>query len=251
MSHRKQDAFERAIQQFWALGGVTTNEPAGTLVTHEEAPTFRMGNFACEIRTDDLDAVDALVGQTKRVLIDRLTPPVLAAHLTLHDWRLEHELQLVLPPDHDVPVSTGVTMTSVQEDDWKTIYDFFRIDHEEEDARAKVETRPEVITRAGVDLRRSVGTEATYYLASTGSEPEACIATWGNDDGIGIIEDVFVHPEARGRHIATNMLRFAVESLRRDGIDQVLIATDVADTPKHLYARFGFRPVFVRHSYNR
>lgn len=246
-----QTAYEQAVQQFWSVGGTITTHSAGTLVRHDSNPTIRMGNFAAGIRTRDYDSINDLIGQTSKVVIDSETPSSVAAHLALNDWKLDQELQHAMPPSVEVPAATGLELSPVTGDDWETIYQFFRIDHVEEDARAKRETRPESLTRAGVELRRSIGAEATYYLATTASEPEACIATWENGRGIGIIEDVFVYPDSRGKGVAKNMLRFAVNSLRRDGVEHVLIASDIEDTPKRLYARFGFEPVHVNTAYVR
>ncbi|QSB05141.1 GNAT family N-acetyltransferase [Natronoglycomyces albus] len=243
--------FAPAVRQFWAAGGVTTRHRAGTLVTHPDAPDYRMGNFACDFTTEDLSEVAELIEHTDRVVIGRDTGAAIAAHLALHDWQLEQELQLALSPNVAVEAPMQMEFQPVQGDLWDTIYRFFRLDHCEEDARAGVPTRPEAETRSGVALRRNIAVEATYYLASAGVEPEACVAIWSNHDGVGIIEDVFVHPDARGRGIATSMLRFAVRRLRGRGVKHVLIAADINDTPKHLYHRFGFRPAYVRTSYIR
>lgn len=70
-------------------------------------------------------------------------------------------------------------------------------------------------------------------------------------DGAALVEDVFVTPGARGHGIATEMLRFAVGRARRQGAGWVQIGAEVDDTPKHLYARFGFRPIAVTRSYSR
>ena len=40
----------------------------------------------------------------------------------------------------------------------------------------------------------------------------------------------------------------AVRTVRARGATSVLIAADPTDTPKHLYARLGFRPVVVTRS---
>lgn len=76
-----------------------------------------------------------------------------------------------------------------------------------------------------------------------------CIAAWPGDDGIGLIEDVFVHPRHRRTGVATDLLRHAVGHARARGAGPVVIGAEVGDTPKHLYARFGFQPVAVARSY--
>ena len=73
---------------------------------------------------------------------------------------------------------------------------------------------------------------------------------WTRADGAAVIEDVFVHPDARGEGIATEMLRVAIGITREHAPGPVVIGADVDDTPKHLYARFGFRPTAVTRSYS-
>jgi hypothetical protein len=45
------------------------------------------------------------------------------------------------------------------------------------------------------------------------------------------------------------MLRFAIGTARERGAGPVVIGAEVDDTPKRLYARFGFRPTAVTRSY--
>jgi len=47
------------------------------------------------------------------------------------------------------------------------------------------------------------------------------------------------------------MIRHAVRQARDRGAGPILIGAEVNDTPKHLYARFGFRPAAVLRSYTR
>lgn len=106
-------------------------------------------------------------------------------------------------------------------------------------------------TIAAVRLRRCLTPAATYFVAEERGEMHGCVAVWVSAEGVGMIEDVFVHPRARGAGLATQMLRFAVQHARSRGAGAVLIGAEVLDTPKHLYARFGFRPVAVVRSYVR
>ncbi|WP_168172849.1 hypothetical protein [Pseudonocardia sp. EC080619-01] len=51
-----------------------------------------------------------------------------------------------------------------------------------------------------------------------------------------MIEDAFVHPDARGAGVATQMLCFTVTGARESGAGPVLTAAEFDDTPKHLHA---------------
>jgi GNAT superfamily N-acetyltransferase len=259
---RGQDAiarFERTVTGFWSSGGEVTELPGGTVVHHATAPDQPLGNFACALRSETAAVLERLLDgpaptpPCDRVVLDAATPAGAEAHLALHDWRIEVQLLLVLPaetsvalpehlPDlHDVHRAT----------DWAAIEALFRIDHLEEDARAGTPPRPAEATRSAVELRRSLGPAVRYHLAGDVDQPRGCIATWVGPEGVGVIEDVFVHPQYRGMGLATDLLRHAVHGLREEGVSEVLIGAEVTDTPKHLYHRFGFRPAAVLLSYER
>jgi GNAT superfamily N-acetyltransferase len=104
-------------------------------------------------------------------------------------------------------------------------------------------------THAAVLLRRGLE-PVSYFAARRKSRVAGCIGLWTRPDGVAMIEDVFVRPDARGQGIATEMLRGVIRIARERGAGPVLIGAEVDDTPKRLYARFGFRPVVVTRSYS-
>ncbi|WP_410971739.1 GNAT family N-acetyltransferase, partial [Salmonella sp. SAL4437] len=70
-------------------------------------------------------------------------------------------------------------------------------------------------------------------------------------DGIGQVEDLYVHPDVRGRGLAAALIRHGVEDCRRTGAGIIVIVADADDTPRLAYARIGFRPVAVTRAYLR
>lgn len=249
------------IQRFWSLGGqVADADGVATVVRHPSTPDQPLGNFLCRVRTDDISVVDDLLTADAdaglppiaKVLVDDETPPRILAHLALHDWRLESQLVLALDDPRGVPGPERLVPRHVDGDEaWAAVAALFRIDHLEEDARTGAPPRGEATTLAAVELRRHLGVEVEYHLAGTADEPVGCIAVWVSDAGIGMIEDVFVHPDARGAGVATDLLRFAVGRARDRGAGRIVIGAEVDDTPKHLYHRFGFEPAAVQLTYER
>ena len=185
----------------------------------------------------------------RRVLVDPDTPPAAEARLALHDWQLDVQLHLVLPAAIAVEAPALQVRPVVDDAGWTEVHRLFRLDHLEEDARLGRPARPEEATAAAVALRRSLGPAVTYLLAKRSGEVAGCVALWPGDAGIGVVEDVFVHPRHRRTGVATDLLRHAVTDARARGAGPIVIGAEVADTPKHLYARFGFRPVAVARSY--
>jgi GNAT superfamily N-acetyltransferase len=247
-------AVGQAMRRFWSLGSDVLALDGAAAVRNGTTPGHPLGTFLCELRTDDVAAVLAESSRRtrepfRRVLVDPDTPPAAEAHLALHDWQLDVQLHLVLPAT--VPVDAPALRVRPVVDDagWAEVHRLFRIDHLEEDARLGRPTRPEPATAAAVALRRSLGRDVTYLLAERSGEVAGCVAAWPGDAAIGVIEDVFVHPRHRRTGVATDLLRHAVAHATARGAGPIAIGAEVADTPKHLYARFGFRPVAVARSY--
>ncbi|GAA1167760.1 GNAT family N-acetyltransferase [Pseudonocardia alaniniphila] len=245
------------VEQFWSLGGESVDLGLGRLVRSPAAPGHPLGNFLTSLRVGSEDQlvslladVEAITGAPcRRVLISPRTPPTVEALLVLNDWSLDTQLQLVLPASVTVGPAALMLETARDDEDWRAIEELFRIDHIEEDGRARRAERPVSETHAALLLRRSL-LPATYFVAHRDSRTVGCIGVWTRSDGAAMIEDVFVHPEARGKGIASEMLRFAVGAARQRGSGPVLIGAEVDDTPKRLYARFGFRPIAVTRSYS-
>jgi predicted GNAT family acetyltransferase len=68
---------------------------------------------------------------------------------------------------------------------------------------------------------------------------------------VGLVEDLFTLPAYRHRGIATALVAHAVADVRAQGVEPILIGTDSGDTPKHMYAAMGFRPLVLTHQYVR
>jgi GNAT superfamily N-acetyltransferase len=247
-------AVGRAMRRFWSLGSDVFALDGAKAVRNVAAPGHPLGTFLCELRTDDVAAVLAEASRRtgvsfRRVLVDPDTSPAAEAHLALHDWQLDVQLHLVLPAAVAVEAPALQVRPVVDDAGWTEVHRLFRLDHLEEDARLGRPARPEPATRAAVALRRSLGPGVSYLLAERSGEVAGCIAAWPGEGGIGLVEDVFVHPRHRRAGVATDLLRHAVAHVRAHGAGPVVIGAEVGDTPKHLYARFGFRPFAVARCY--
>ncbi|TQM15498.1 GNAT family N-acetyltransferase [Pseudonocardia kunmingensis] len=245
-------AVSRTSRRFWSLGADVLDLGGATAVRSPAAPGHPLGTFLCEVRTaEPAGALVEFARRTRtpcpRVLVDPDTPPAAEAHLALHGWRLDVVLQLVLPAGTAVGAPAGPVRPVTDDAGWAHVQRLFRIDHLEEDTRLDRPARSAEDTAAAVALRRRLG--VAYLLAERSGEVAGCIASWPGDEGVGMIEDVFVHPDHRRLGVATDLLRHAVGHARAHGAGPVLIGAEVDDTPKHLYARFGFRPATVARSY--
>ena len=66
--------------------------------------------------------------------------------------------------------------------------------------------------------------------------------------GFACVNSLMVDEDFRCRHVATTLLRCAVENARRNGAVPYLHA-DAEDTPKKIYARLGFQVVDETYEY--
>ncbi|MCO1658026.1 GNAT family N-acetyltransferase [Pseudonocardia humida] len=246
-------------ERFWSSGGERLDVDGAVLVRNPAAPGHPSGTFLTAVRTgsaEQLDRVlarchDLVEGGCRRVVVDAATPPVVAAHLAVEDWTPTTQLHLVLPATAAVPAAGIAPRPLSTDEDWARATELFRADHLEEDARHVRSARPAAATAAAVALRRSLTPAATWFAVERDGGFVAMVAAWAGDGGTGVVEDVFVRPDARHAGLARELLRFAVGQARAGGAGPVLIGAETDDTPKHLYARFGFRPAAVGHSWVR
>lgn len=251
------DEAAELVEQFWSLGAETIDLGLGRLVRSPSAPEHPLGNFLTSVRVSDEGQLISLLAEVasvagmpcRRILLPPGTPQCVEALLALHDWRLDTQLQLVLPAS-DPAAPAAVALEQVHaEEDWLAIEELFRIDHIEQDRRAGRRERPVADTHSAVLLRRSLE-PVSYFVTRRTSRMAGCIGLWIRSDGVAMIEDLFVHPDVRGQGIATRMLRGVISIARHRGAGPVLIGAEVDDTPKRLYARLGFRPTAVTRSYS-
>jgi GNAT superfamily N-acetyltransferase len=99
--------------------------------------------------------------------------------------------------------------------------------------------------------RRGKFPETRGWFACVDGEPRAFFSSWPGDNGVGIVEDLYTHPEYRKRGLATALIARCVADCRERGAGPVLINSNIDDTPKHLYVRLGFRPLYVGRSYTK
>jgi predicted GNAT family acetyltransferase len=80
----------------------------------------------------------------------------------------------------------------------------------------------------------------------------AFLNSWEGENGVGQVEDLFTHPEYRHQGLATALLAHCVTDARAHGAGPVIIGCEPNDTPKHMYAAMGWRPLYVvRHVVKR
>jgi GNAT superfamily N-acetyltransferase len=90
-----------------------------------------------------------------------------------------------------------------------------------------------------------------YFLAWDEDLPRAYFSAWPGEHGIGLVEDLFTEPAFRHRGLATALIARCVKDARARGAELVVIGGDANDTPRHMYAAMGFRPLMLTRQYSK
>ncbi len=247
-----------AVQGYLVLGNEAIEAHDALIVRNTKRPRHYDSNHVGLVRNGSSATLDALFVTVdaafegyghRRFDVDAITAPQLVGRLTLEGGYTAHVfLHQLLEGELDVS-SNGFDIREVLTDaDWSA---YRRLDAMwwqetsvsylgEYDPRlhygflsAKLEKRPDV---------RS-------WLAYRDGTPAAFLSSWPGSNGIGIVEDLYTHPEHRHKGLATALLAHCVADARARGASQVLITSEPNDTPKRMYAALGFRPLCTTRSY--
>jgi GNAT superfamily N-acetyltransferase len=250
------------LEGYYELGNEVRNERLARFVRNVDAPRIYDANHVSGIRATSPDEITAVVaradelftGSSHRVFhVDPWTPPTFTARLVLDDYEPEEELQLLLEGDlqltREVP---AIDIRPVDSDDaWAALEQLTRLDHEEEAQREHRAVWAEEVTVQMVATKRGKEPHLRFWLADVEGADCAFFSSWPGANGVGKVEDLFTHPDFRGRGIASALLVHCVRDARERGAGPVAIGALRNDTPKHMYAAMGFRPFCVTRSYRK
>lgn len=248
---------EATLARYNGLGQELQVEPLATFSRDPDRPDVWDANFVRSARASTPDEIEQLLARIEEVYaglahrqlrIDLDTPDPIEARLALDGWTLDPTLQHLLVGDLADPgaPTDGLRIEAVVDDaDWDDMYTVTRLDHLEEAVKATREPWPEEMSRHMVGHKRRKAPEMQPWLARLEGEPVGMFSSMPGVDGVGLVEDLFVAEPARGHGIALALIARATADARDRGAGPVIIGSLVDDWPKKLYARLGFRPVFV------
>jgi len=178
------------------------------------------------------------------------TPQAFLARLALEGYRPDPTLQLVLAGELSGAKPAPVGMRRVESDaDWATYAAFRRLDMDEGRARAGEPAHPPEVSEQMTAALRAKSPQVRFWFATVEGREAGCFSSWVSPDGLGLVENLFTHPELRRRGVARTLIHHCVDACREDGADDVLIGADPSDTPMQLYAAMGFRPTCLTWSW--
>ena len=183
--------------------------------------------------------------------VDPRTPSGFESRLLLEGYTGSAELQLLLEGDLDANPTTIDIRTVESDTDWEAVARLTRLDHEEEAEKANREPVDPVVTAQMVSSKKVKAPDLTFFLAALDGVDCGFFSSWPGANGVGKVEDLFTVAAFRRRGVATGLIAHAVGDARDRGAGPVLIGADPDDSPKHMYAAMGFRPLCVLRSYTR
>jgi GNAT superfamily N-acetyltransferase len=189
--------------------------------------------------------------ETQVIHTDRFTSDAFLARLALDDFvqrpvTIQMALLGVLA-ERGPPVSLKPI---VGDEDWEALLPLALANHAERQDLVDLGLSAAFSWRM-TEVWRKKSPAYTLYLAIEDDTPIAyggCAAAPG---GVGMIEDLFTLPVARGRGVARGIIAALVDRLRRAGCHMVFLGAVAEDWPKRLYSRLGFRPVGLAQTWVR
>jgi GNAT superfamily N-acetyltransferase len=245
---------------YLALGNERFDAHGAMFIRNRQTPRRHDANGVALVRAGTPDEIEALLrrvdveyeGQDHRAFsVDALTPAAFVARLILEDgYKASEVLVHVLEGPLQASPRDIELREAVTEADWQAYRELDAMWWQETSTGYFGPYDPALHDEFMV-YRRLKAPQTRGWLACVDGVPRAFFSSWPGDNGVGIVEDLYCHPEYRHRGLATALIARAVADCRHRGAGPVIINSDPAETPKHLYAAMGFRPLFVARSYTK
>jgi GNAT superfamily N-acetyltransferase len=243
---------------YFELGNEVVVASGARFVRNLDCHEIYDANHGTAIRVETATEIDEVLRRADELFsgvehrtykVDPRTPSGFEGRLLLDGYTGSAELQLLLEGDLDARPPTIDIRTVESDADWETVARLTRLDHEEEAQKAGREPVSPVVTTQMVASKRAKAPDLTFFLAAVDGVDCGFFSSWPGANGVGKVEDLFTIPELRRRGVATALIAHAVGDARARGAGPVLIGADPDDSPKHMYAAMGFRPLCVLRSY--
>ena len=241
----------------YALANECFEAEGALFVRNTATPAVRDANHASHVTASTLDEIERLLARVEREYAhaparayhcDFRTPPGFEARLLLDGFTMRDNLVSVLDGDLIGEAKPFEIAPVETEDGWRLFEALHALDWRETRERLGQEEFPEVGLAMG-RTRRAKCPPSRYYLGYVDGAPRGYFSTLPGIDGMAQVEDLFVDPPYRPHGLATALIHHCVRACRDAGAGAVVIVADPTDTPKHMYAAMGFRPVAIKRDY--
>ena len=252
---------DRAIDEFPSYPGDERFEALGAVfIRNRTIPDKYFANHVEQVTASTPEEI-ALLGKRVEVefesyrhrcfYVDRDTPTEFEAWLLMEGYQRTDSLVMVLteelsgtPKPHEIRLVETAA-------DWQALHDLIVLADREFDSGSPQtgNGRPTDVRDQRIAALQSISPPVRYWLVYAEDGARAFFSSWTSSDAIGVLDDLFTHPDYRHRGLATALVHHCVADSRERGAGPVALEADPAGTPKHMYAAMGFRPLSVSHEY--
>ncbi len=239
------------------LGHAPLHAGGVTRVATPAHPTTWDANFAFAAPgTDPADLLATLQAAAlprawSVVIGDALSEPAIEAALALAGYTLRGttiEMLATGPIASPRPLPSIATRTVASADDWATFEALVRADMAEGERTGEPDAAVAEGLWATMRARAPFVDYRLIQLDGVDVGYGLCVACPGR---LGLIEELFTTPEARGRGVMSAFIVDTARRLRADGCDAVFLDAHADAAPKQLYARLGFNAVALQRTWAR
>ena len=252
---------DRAIDEFpFYAGGERFESQGAVFVRNRSIPDKYYANHVEQVTASSPEEIARLSARIevefegyrhRCFYVDRDTPTEFEAWLVMEGYQRTDSLVMVLTDElRGTPIPHKINLVE-SDADWQALLDLVELADREFGSSA-----PHPGNASASDVRdqrvaalQSVSPPVRYWLAYAEDGPRAFFSSWMSSDGIGVLDDLYTHPDYRHRGLATALVHHCVADTRGRGAGPVALEADPTGTPKHMYAAMGFRPLSVSHEY--
>ncbi len=243
-----------------ALGHDVFEADGATFVRNLALPGIYDANFVFGIRVSRPDDIEQLLARTAREYahatrltfrLDPFTAPAFEACLALEGYERDEAHVMLL----DGPLRRATRRVDIRpiqdETAWRAYAELKCMDWREQATRRNHDPEDKTTALGLASSNRLKCPPVRYVLAYEDGMAIGHCNAWEGPDGVGQVEDLFVHPSYRRSGIATALIHECVTLARRRGAGPVVIVADPADTPKQAYAALGWQPIAICRQYGK
>lgn len=220
-------------------------------------PDTWASNHVSRVRAHTPSDIERVLGQVEKVfshcahrmfICDPTTPPQFVTRLVMDGYTCDRptvQLRLACPVDDARRDLTFEPVGDVAT--WHRLAVLVRMNYAE-DRETLMDVSDRVVDGLIHGYRKKVPSYR-FYLAVANGADHGYGASVVCPNRVGMIEDLFVRREYRGRGIGRALIAFLNQHMRNEGVSDTMIGAQLGTPALSLYQHLGFIPTCLTHEY--